>query len=107
MTARAGDALPHVYFGGPPRQFSKPIFKPISKAISKAILKAILKRRFNANQPPRFCRLHPHPNARQFQAQWFRPYLHGRHEPPEQVESGSPPFTCRDFVNTIEHFIHQ
>jgi hypothetical protein len=45
--------------------------------------------------------------ARQLQAQRFRLDLHGRHEPSERVESGSPPFTCRDFVKTREHFVYQ
>jgi len=46
MTARAGDALSHVYFRRPPKQLSRPFFK------------AIFQRLLVANQPSRFD--HPH-----------------------------------------------
>jgi hypothetical protein len=106
MTAPAGDALSHGYFSQPPTQFSKPISKPI---FSKAIFKA----RLSGTDSRRICRRDLAAGtrarmARQLQAQSFLPDLHNGHDP----DRGNRirlflPFTCRQFVNTNEHFIHK
>jgi len=52
MTARAGDALSHVYFGWPASRFSKPISAPISQPIFKRRSRRISSHDFAACTPP-------------------------------------------------------
>ena len=96
MTARAGDALSHVYFSRPPSQFSKPIFEPV------------FKRRVRSESAATILPPAPAPERRVTpQRNGSARICMGAMSHPERTESGSPPFTCRNFVNTNEHLIHQ
>jgi hypothetical protein len=112
MTARAGDALSHVNFNQPPTQFSKAIFQDDFEAnfpsrlhgrFSRPDFQAPIRGESAATilPPARALRM-----ARQLQAQSFLPDLHNRHEPFRGNRSRLfLSCTCRDFVNTNEHFI--
>jgi hypothetical protein len=51
MTARAGDALSHVYFSWPARQFSRQFSNPISSQFSSASSQRIRRHDFAAGTP--------------------------------------------------------
>jgi hypothetical protein len=98
MTARTGDALSHVYFRRPPTRFSKSISKQTSKPIIKhSESAAVISQAARTLQR----RVSSKPNRS------YRICITAM-----KLAGGTRfgvllPFTCRDFVNTNEHFVNQ